>query len=462
LTLIYTIILALIAIFFSLAVYFGPPRIVQSFVQGRLIDRAQIVAQSRSLSSDIPLSDPPIANDPRRKPESGQFDIYYVQIRDLDGAIIERPDNVDVILPLSPGAMQAVQNGEAWFDITTIDGERLVVYNRLVEGVDGGQEILQMAQSLAFADDIQAAIRTILFIINTVIIFVAFGIGWLMAGLALRPIHRITQTAQEIGAARDFGRRVDHPGPNDEIGQLATTFNSMVAELQDSYVQVEQSLQAQQRFVADASHELRTPLTTLRGNIGLLRRDPPISDEDRDDVLEDMVGETERLMRLTNDLLVLARADAKRPLKNEVVAIASLLADTTDQVKFLAPDRIVVCSQCPDVDITGDRDALRQILLILLDNAIKHTPPDAAITLSGQVANGRVTISIEDDGPGIEPDLLPHVFDRFYRGDEARTEGGAGLGLSIAKELTEAQNGAIAVKSELGRGTVFTVTFPKV
>jgi signal transduction histidine kinase len=203
-------------------------------------------------------------------------------------------------------------------------------------------------------------------------------------------------------------------------------------------------------------------LTTLRGNIGLLRRDPPISNEDRDDVLEDMVDETERLMRLTNDLLMLARADAKRPLKKETVSISPLLVDTTDQMKFLAPDRIVVCKQCPDVAVHGDKDALRQILLILLDNAIKHTPPDTTITLSSELIDGQVNISVQDDGPGIEPERLPHIFDRFYRGDDARTEGGTGLGLSIAKELTEAQNGTIAVKSKVGQGSVFTVTFPKV
>jgi signal transduction histidine kinase len=127
----------------------------------------------------------------------------------------------------------------------------------------------------------------------------------------------------------------------------------------------------------------------------------------------------------------------------------------------VAPDRIVVCRPCVDVDIAGDKEALKQILLILLDNAIKHTPPDATITLSSQVADGHVTISIEDNGPGIEPERLPHIFDRFYRGDDARTEGGTGLGLSIAKELTEAQNGAIAIRSEVARGTVFTLTFPK-
>jgi two-component system OmpR family sensor kinase len=461
LTLIYTIILALISIFFSVTIYFAPQRAVYRFSLDKLTERAKIVIQARSLSSDLTLSDPPIANDLDGGPDSSKFDIYYIQIRDLDGVISEPPDNVAVTLPLSSEAMQAVQNGEGWFELTTIDGERLAIYSRLFDGAEGNPEILQVAQSLVFLDDVQQEIKRFLFILNTVIIFAGFGIGWVMAGLALRPIHRITRTAQEIGAARDFSRRVDHRGPNDEVGQLATTVNGMLTELQSSYVQVEQSLHAQQRFVADASHELRTPLTTLRGNLGLLRRDPPISNEDKDDVLVDMVSETERLMRLTNDLLVLARADAQPPLKNEVIPVAATLADIVGQAKLLVPDRVVICRPCAEGDINGDKDALKQILLILLDNAIKYTPPDATITVSSQVADGQVIITVQDDGPGIEPERLPYVFDRFYRGDDARTEGGTGLGLSIAKELTEAQNGTITVSSTLGQGTLFTLTFPK-
>jgi signal transduction histidine kinase len=137
----------------------------------------------------------------------------------------------------------------------------------------------------------------------------------LLAGAALRPIQHITETAQAIGAERDFGRRVEYAGPRDEVNWLARTFNAMLGELQGAYRQMEDSLQAQRRFAADASHELRTPLTTIRGNLGLLQREPPIAPEDRVAAINDMVDETERLMRLVNSLLLLARADAHQPLR---------------------------------------------------------------------------------------------------------------------------------------------------
>jgi signal transduction histidine kinase len=148
-------------------------------------------------------------------------------------------------------------------------------------------------------------------------VIVAGLVGWAAAGLALHPVNRLTSIAQSIGAEHDFGRRVEHTGPNDEIGRLAATFNIMLAELQAAHLATEQALQAQRRFVADASHELRTPLTTLRGNLGLLCREPPISDHDRREVLADMSDEMERLIRLVNDLLSLARADSHRQLQTE-------------------------------------------------------------------------------------------------------------------------------------------------
>jgi signal transduction histidine kinase len=293
-------------------------------------------------------------------------------------------------------------------------------------------------------------------------VIAAFGIGWLLAGFTLRPINRLRLTAQTIGAERDFNRRVDHSGPNDEIGQLVTTFNNMLAELQAAYVQVEETLQAQRRFVADASHELRTPLTTLRGNIGLLQREPPISGEDRTDVLTDMVEETERLMRLVNELLVLARADAGRPLEQEPVRLKPLVEDVYQQVKLLAPQRSIICRSEADVSVLGNGDALKQVLLVLLDNALNHTPPEAVITLATAPNNGQIEIWVSDNGPGIAPAHLPHIFDRFYRGDAARSSPGTGLGLAIADELTQAQHGTITVQSQVGQGSVFTLSFPTV
>jgi signal transduction histidine kinase len=273
-----------------------------------------------------------------------------------------------------------------------------------------------------------------------------------MAGLVLRPVDRITQTAHAIGAERDFGRRVDHSGPNDEIGQLATTFNEMLGELQAAY-------QQQRQFVADVSHELRTPLTTIRGNLGLLRREPAVSAEERADILEDVTEESDRLIRLVNDLLALAHAESGRQLRSEPVRVKPLVEDVCRQARLLDPERVIVCDDVRDVAVAGDQDALRQVLLILMDNGLTHTT--GPVTVTAEAVDETVAVRVCDAGPGIAPEVLPHIFERFYRGDNASVESNIGLGLAIAKALVEAQGGTIAVESQLERGSVFTVTLPQ-
>jgi signal transduction histidine kinase len=199
-------------------------------------------------------------------------------------------------------------------EMVTIDGEKFLT--RSVPVVVRGRviEIVQVARSVADQERYLSTLRRVLVVGGAVAVAFAFVSGWIMAGVVLRPIHRITQTARAIGEARDLSRRVQYGGPNDELGELATTFNTMLAQLEQAYKQ-------QQQFVADVSHELRTPLTTLRDNLGLLRREPPISDEDRAEVLSDMEDECERLIRLVNNLLTLARAEARRSFQREPIQV---------------------------------------------------------------------------------------------------------------------------------------------
>jgi signal transduction histidine kinase len=454
LTLLYSIILALALVIFSIVLYVTQARII-------LKDSKEALANGADFLIEGPLTHRPL--DKALKPAPTKIGMF-TQICDLKGGVLERSPNLgdSYVLPLSESGLQAAQQGEISVEVGWIDAERLLIHNQpFIYSQDNTPLILQVASSLADQDQNLDTLGRILIIGSSIAVIAAFGIGWLLAGLTLRPINRLTQTAQTIGAERDFNRRVDYTGPNDEIGQLVTTFNSMLAELQAAYLQVGELLQAQRRFVADASHELRTPLTTLRGNIGLLQREPPISAEDRVDVLADMVDETERLMRLVNDLLVLARADAGRPLQKEPVHLKPLLEDVYQQIKLLAPQRPIQCQADIDATIVGDGDALKQVLLVLLDNALKHTPAEATVTLSTTVHNGQVAIRVSDNGPGIAPAHLPHIFDRFYRGDAARSSPGTGLGLAIADELAKAHQGTITVDSQIGQGSTFTLTFPK-
>lgn len=452
LTLLYSSILALTLIALSLILYVTISRITLDTVQKALADSAQSVAYSRPYSFDRP-------GDNKRRFAAPAT---YYQVRAPDGSIVSRSANLSGFdLPLSDEGLTAVLHGAVWIEIAAADEDRLLVYSKPM--IDDGRVmgIVQLARSLADYDQTLDTLRNMLIVGSLLVTGLAFGAGWVIAGAALRPIHRITDTAQVIGAQRDFERRVTYTGPADEVGQLATTFNTMLDELQAAYRQTEQALQAQRRLVTDASHELRTPLTTIRGNLSLLERQPPIADEDKTAVLADLVDETNRLIRLTNDLLVLARSDAARPLRREPIDLQPLIDDVCRQANLLGAARTIVCENELAAALLGDRDALKQVLLILLDNALKFTPAGGTITIGTASVDRVAAIRIADTGSGIEPEALPHIFERFYRADTSRTGEGAGLGLAIAKELVETQQGHIAVESAVGKGSTFTVTLPR-
>jgi signal transduction histidine kinase len=451
LTLLYSIILALTLIGLGVTLYLIVSRVTFGAIEDALTETAQGVLRTRDFRIDR------FGYDPRRMADLDT----YIQTRAADGTIVARTPNLgNFDLPISDQGLQSCKAGNPWTEVASTDSGRLLVYDRPV--IFQGQlvGIVQIARGLTEYDASLSTLGSFLVVGSAVATVLAFGAGWVLAGAALRPIHRITDTAQAIGTHRDFDRRVDHRGPADEVGQLATTFNAMLDELQGAYRQAEQSAQAQRRLVADASHELRTPLTTIRGNLGLLQRNPPIDHEDKQAVVADMVDETNRLIRLVNDLLVLARSDAGRPLRSEPVAIGPVIDDVCRQAKLLGLERTIECGAVPDVAVMGDRDAIKQVLLILLDNALKYTPPRGSITLAVSVAGDRAAISLRDTGKGITPEALPHIFERFYRSDTSRSGDGAGLGLAIAKELVEVQHGTITVESQVGQGSTFTVMLP--
>ncbi len=451
LTLLYTAILALTLILFSTALYLT----VQQVAKKALVADTQRLAESDDLRLGNLNS---LTNNGKKLIPPGT----YVRTFQPNGDLLDQTEEVG-LGPLKDDEQRQVLNGGASGPkVIPGDGSQWLVYSKRVERSrfnDGG--IIQVARRIDDQQQSLNTLRTTLIAGTGIVTLLAFGIGWLLSRFALRPIERITQTARAIGARRDFGRRVDYLGPQDEVGQLATTFNAMLTALQAAYDQTESALHAQRRFVADASHELRTPLTTIRGNLGLLQRDPPIDPEDRRAALDDMVAETERMSRLVNDLLILARADAGRPLARQPVPLAPLLDDLCRQARLLAPAHRLDCGDAGDLAVLGDRDALRQVLLILLDNAIKYTPPDGTIAVAATDADEGVAISVQDTGIGIARADLPHLFERFYRSDTARTGEGAGLGLAIARALTEGQDGAIAVESAEGAGSRFTVTLPR-
>lgn len=446
LTLLSTAILVLLLLLGTAGLYITVSRTTYAIVEDALIeDTRRLVGGGWFRPDDI------------EKPYGrGAASTALFQTRTLDGAVLDRSSALGAAdLPLSAAGLAALRDGHAWTERVGVNGSNLLVHSRVL--LAGGRAVgfVQAARPLDDYERALAVLTTALAAGSALGALLAFGASWLLVGAALRPIDRITQTAAEIGAERDFARRVSYNGPHDEVGRLAETVNTMLTQLHAGYRQLAQTLQTQRRFVADASHELRTPLTTVRGNLELLRREPPIPPEDEAAILRDTVDETERMMRLVNDLLALARSDAGWRPPLTAVPLAPLADEVARQARLQAPERPLTVDVSPDLDAAANRDMLKQVLIILLDNALKHTPPTAPVRVHAAAEGDGVVLAVEDSGPGISSELLPQIFERFFRTDEARTEGGAGLGLSIARALVEAQGGVLSAESVPGQGARF-------
>ena len=451
LTLLYSAIVALTLVAFSTALYYAQSESTLATVKASIAQQAGRFAGGPRRFADHADESPP----------SGPLPGRWTQLRGSDGTIVARTsDLISTTLPLSSEGLRVVLTGSAWTEMAQVEDGPVLIYSRPFVSFSGATEIVQVAAPIAEREQALNNLRYVLIVGCGLVSLAAFAVGWLLGGYVLSPIHRITLTAQAIGEEHDFSRRVLHQGPGDEVGQLAVTFNTMLSQLETGYRRLEQALDSQRRFVADASHELRTPLTTVRGNLELLGHNPPLEAADQADVVADTKDEVERLIRLVNQLLVLARTDAGRALHLEPLPVKPLLDEVCRQIGARAGQHMLACDNVSEMTVLSDKDALRQVLIILLDNALVHTPPSSSVVVSSAVCNGRGALTVCDTGPGIAPSALPHLFERFYRGDVSRKGAGAGLGLAIAKELVEAQGGTIGVESRPGKGTVFTVLLP--
>ena len=278
----------------------------------------------------------------------------------------------------------------------------------------------------------------------------ALAASWLVAGRALKPLKDVAGAADEIGRARDFGRRLPKRQSRDEVALLSTSFNRMLEQLQDSF-------ESQRRFVADASHELRTPLTTIQGNAGLLAHGPPIAEPVRRAAAADIAEETERMGRLVDRLLTLARADSGLRLELAPVDLRRVVVDVGRQAAAVHPERKFEV-EVVDARVAGDEDALRQLLWTLVDNALRYSR--STITIDLEIDSGWARLMVGDDGPGISVEERERVFERFYRADRSRSGQGAGLGLSIARWITDQHGGRIIAGSSRAGGAGLYVDLP--
>ncbi len=308
--------------------------------------------------------------------------------------------------------------------------------------------VVQIAQSLRSIDSLRERLLLSLLLGSPIIVAAGGFGGYYLAGRALRPVDHIVATARRI-SAHDLTERLGLPPSRDEVGRLAATFDDMLGRLDEAF-------QRERRFSHDAAHELRTPLAAMQSILSVIaeqRRTPA----EYEAALADLSDETDKLRVLTDDLLRLARAEASEPLW-EPVDLGELVPDVVNSLRPLADAERVTMTCLTDGDLTvvGDTDALIRLLVNLLDNAIKYTAA-GSITVGVLGLPDGVTIRIADTGDGIAAEHLPHVFDRFYRADESRTTPGTGLGLAICREIVRTHGGDIAVQSEPGVGSTFTV-----
>lgn len=460
LTLYYLAILTAVLLLFGISIYAYLSRSLLMTIdealdyQVRRIERNMAVSVSSELTEPLPLIDEDLDQLLMISPQVTQVIDDFGRITD------EMAARDDYHLDVDLNYLKTLETGRTYFDsVKTRNGKDLRVAIRRIADLEGaGSYYLRLGQSLG---SIEIARRRLLIILGLgiplALLMGSYG-GLLLANQALRPVDRITRAAEQIGAG-DLSERVPTTSKMDEIGRLAATFNNMISRLQAAF-------ERQKQFTSDASHELRTPLAVMRGDIELtLRRER--NPEEYTRVLASNLEEIVRLSRLVEDLLMLARADSGRvELNPEHFDINLLCREMVEYISPLVLQRHQTISFDGDereVMITADKQRIKQLLLNLLDNAVKYTDVNGAITLGMKVSGNSAVITVTDTGRGIPADDLPHIFDRFFRRSKPiadRSASGFGLGLSIVKWIVDTHGGRIDARSKPGEGTTFTVSLP--
>lgn len=374
-------------------------------------------------------------------------------------------------LDLSAGQRQrAIEPPKGNVSLTTLDGAHLRVAFRK-------QGDLVMLVGLS-TDEATSTLHTLLLLelgVGGAGVLLALGLTAAGMGLGLGPLKRVTRTAQEVTAELDakgggLDRRVPQTNSTTEVGQLATSFNSMLDQVEREFQARRESEERMRQFLADASHELRTPLTSIRGYAELARLQRRRSGaaaasatSSDDDSIGRIETEGTRMSRLVEDLLLLARGDdAGAELSHAPVDMAAQIGHAVDDARVAYPERDIACAVEPGLAVAGDEDQLLRVIRNLVGNAAVHTDPASPIRVTGRRDNGAVIVQVTDGGPGLPPEEAAHVFERFWRADKARTRvrGGSGLGMSIVAQIVAAHGGEVAFGSSVAEGSTVTVMLP--
>jgi signal transduction histidine kinase len=389
--------------------------------------------------------------------DSGTRNFYI-----LDGVTGERVAGAELqrgeTLAMTPNILTALTGENAY---TGNSGGDYMDAAAPIEGTNG-RFIVYIRDNRATSQNLSASL------FKMILEAVAFGfaasvaISLLLAGTLLSPIRGMTRAAEAM-AGGDFTRKIPVES-EDEIGTLSTTFNTMASQLQTTLDELKNAEQLRRDFVANVSHELRTPLTSIRTYAETLSDSPELPEDTREEFLRVILNESDRMTKIVSDLLDLSRLDSGSGLKIEKFSLEKSLRDVYAAIALSAERRGLRMTLGLDTlpQISGDRARLEQVLMNIMTNALKYTPEGGEINITCGVDRSRVWVKISDTGVGIPEDDLPHIFDRFYRVDKARSResGGTGLGLSIAGEIVARHGGEIKLESVYGSGSVFTVILP--
>jgi two-component system OmpR family sensor kinase len=395
---------------------------------------------------------------------------FAVQVRTLDGTTVLATlpgipvSGQDAPAPALPSTVQPPQDegdgGEhvRYFTVSAREGGDRYRVRASIE--TGANAMLVVATSLQDVDSTLDRLLLVEIVVALLVLSAVAALSLWLVRLGLRPLDAIGDTAAAI-AAGDLSQRVERAEERTEVGRLGLALNAMLQQIESAFRAREASERKLRRFVADASHELRTPLAAVRAYAELFTRGAA---ERPDDLARSMTGisrESERMSLLVDDLLLLARLDEGRPLEREPVELDEVVTEAVETAQAVEPGRPIGLDSRSAV-VLGDRERLRQIVDNLLANVRAHTPQGTPVHVSVTRENGNAGIVVSDSGPGLDPEQLEHVFERFYRTDSsrARASGGVGLGLSIVAAVAEAHGGRVAARSQPGAGATFEIVLP--
>ncbi len=425
---------------------------VEDTVRSRAVAAARIVE-----SGENPLND---EEDVAQLTADGVFII----VRDARGRVLDKTSNFSTQGEIrDPVWERALASGNSEGGTAELSSEATdYVYAVPIRPPGGPTRVVEAGKSYDSVEDALEAFTTVLVVGGLLAFLLSVGGAYLLARAALSPVEAVVSSARQMTEG-DLSQRLPVAHPKDEIGRLTTTINGLLARLEAAFARRDETLSRQRRFAADASHELRTPLTSISGYAQMLEewglRDPETAREGVEAILQ----ESERMQRLVEGLLALARGDEGAPLDLKHHDLAVVAEETARTARTAAGEKIAVRYLPPKqpVDAPFDQSRIRQATSILLDNAVKYTPEGGKVTVAVREANGWAELEVSDTGMGIPEDQLPLIFERFHRADPSRTAAGAGLGLAIARQIVEAHSGRIEVESTPGEGSTFRLLLPK-